>query len=49
VWSAFWIILFFLAFASFCVVSTLIAWKGIDDLKQLFLRLQRSREDRPAE
>lgn len=45
-WQTFWIVLFFVTFAAFCIVSALIAWKGIDDLRQLFDRLRRAREQR---
>lgn len=43
-WKIFWIVLFYLTFAGFCIVSALIAWKGIDDLRQLFSRLKHHRE-----
>jgi len=43
-WEIFWIILFFLTFAGFCVVSALIAWNGVEDLRQLFAQLKRSHE-----
>lgn len=43
-WKISWIILFFLTFAGFCVVSALIACKGIDDLRQLFSRLKQHRD-----
>jgi hypothetical protein len=46
-WKIFWVILFYLTFASFCIISALIAWKGIEDLRQLFSRLKGSREQAP--
>lgn len=41
IWMFFWVGFFFAAFATFCIISTLIAWKGVEDLRQLFLRLRR--------
>lgn len=43
-WQIVWICLFFAAFAAFCILSAMIAWKGIDDLRQLFALLKRNRE-----
>lgn len=42
-WIILWTALFILTFAGFCVVSALIAWKGVEDLRQLFSRLKKSR------
>lgn len=39
-WKMFWVILFYGTFASFGLVSFMIAWKGVEDLKQLFARLR---------
>ncbi len=50
-WKDFWLAIFFLTFAGFCIISVLIAWKGVGDLKHLFSRLRDARDraaDRPA-
>lgn len=44
-WIVLWAVLFFAAFATFCAVSALIAWKGVSDLRQLFASLRQRREE----
>lgn len=43
-WKDFWVVLFFSTFAGFCIISALIAWKGVADLKHLFSLLKRNQE-----
>jgi hypothetical protein len=42
-WPIFWGITFFLAFLAFCVISALIAIKGVGEIRELFAALEEER------
>lgn len=40
-WKLVWTVVFFLSVASFVLVSGLICWRGLRDLRELFAKLSR--------